>query len=369
MRAKPSLDWLLVFLPVAALLEWLAPARHLWIFGAACAAIVPLAGVMGRATEHLAEHTGEGIGGLLNATFGNAAELIIAIAAMRAGLGNVVKASLTGSIVGNLLLVLGAAFLGGGLRHLRQVFNPTAARMQATMLFLAAISLILPAGFHHLSLAPRLATEASLSAWFAVVLLVVYALGLLFSLHTHRPLFSGQTGEPEVFEGKSSERHWTLRRSLLVLALATAAVAWMSEILVGSIEPAARALGMTELFVGIVVVAIIGNAAEHSTAVMMALRNRMDLAVAIAIGSSIQIALFVAPVLVLLSFWLAPTPMDLVFSLAEVLAVLVAVAVASQVASDGESHWLEGAQLLSVYLLLGILFYFLPQSAANAHPP
>ncbi|HEV8631427.1 MAG TPA: calcium/proton exchanger [Thermoanaerobaculia bacterium] len=362
---RPSLSWLLAFVPVTAALHFLAPHAHLWVFGAACAAIIPLAGWMGRATEHLAEHTGEGLGGLLNATFGNAAELIIAFAALQHGLTAVVKASLTGSILGNLLLVLGAAFLGGGLRKEIQTFNATAARMQATMLMLAAVALVLPAGFHHLGGAVSPAREDRLSVWIAVVLLACYALGLLFTLRTHRPLFSGTAGETEaVAHGEV----WSLRKAIVVLALATAAVAWMSEILVASVEQAARAMGMTELFVGVVVVAIIGNAAEHSTAVLMARRDRMDLAVSIAIGSSIQIALFVAPVLVLASHFFGPAPMDFVFTPAEVMAVLVAVFASAQVASDGESHWLEGAQLLAVYVLLGLLFYFLPASAGHVAP-
>jgi len=365
---KPSLSWLLVFVPVTLALHFLAPAAHLWIFLASCAAIVPLAGWMGRATEHLAEHTGEGVGGLLNATFGNAAELIIALAALRQGLLSVVKASLTGSILGNLLLVLGAAFLGGGLKRPIQRFNATAARMQSTMLLLAAVSLILPASFHYLGGQGVLVKERNLSLWFALVLLGTYGLGLLFSLRTHVALFSGTHGEAEALEGEAHGA-WSLKKSLLVLAAATAAVAWMSEILVGSVEQAAHAMGMTDLFVGVVVVAIIGNAAEHSTAVLVAMRNRMDLAVSIAIGSSIQIALFVAPLLVLLSYVVAPQPMDLVFSSAEVLAVLVAVVLCSQVASDGESHWLEGAQLLAVYVLLALLFYFLPASAGHVPPP
>ena len=365
---KPSLSWLLVFVPITVALHYLAPSQHLWIFLAACAAIVPLAGWMGRATEHLAEHTGEGVGGLLNATFGNAAELIIALAALREGLLSVVKASLTGSILGNLLLVLGAAFLGGGLKRNIQRFNATAARMQSTMLFLAAVSLILPASFHYLGGQGVLVKERNLSLWFALVLLGTYGLGLLFSLRTHVALFSGTHGEAEQLEG-DAHGAWSAKKALLILAAATAAVAWMSEILVGSVEQAAHAMGMTDLFVGVVVVAIIGNAAEHSTAVLVATRNRMDLAVSIAIGSSIQIALFVAPVLVLLSYVVAPQPMDLVFSSAEVLAVLVAVVLCSQVASDGESHWLEGAQLLAVYILLGLLFYFLPASAGHVPPP
>lgn len=361
---KPSLDWLLVFVPVALALEHLQPAAHVPIFVAACLAIVPLAGWLGKATEHLAEKTGEGVGGLLNATFGNAAELIIALVALRQGMTEVVKASLTGSILGNILLVMGAACLAGGLRYKDLRFNAAGARMMSTMLTLAAISLVLPAVFHHL-VHPSIQLERSLSVEIAVVLLVCYALSLLFSLHTHKQLF---TGDAAAAAEVASPDHvsWPLSRSLGVLGVATALIAWISEVLVGSIAQAAHAFGMSSLFVGIIVVAVIGNAAEHSTAILVARKNRMDLALGIAIGSSIQIALFVAPVLVLASYFLAPAPMDLVFSPAEVLAIVLAVAISGQISSDGESHWLEGVQLLAVYLILGLVFYFLPDSATAA---
>ena len=359
---RPRLDWLLVFVPVAIVLEFVAPERATWVFGAACLAILPLAAWMGRATEHLAERTGEGIGGLLNATFGNAAELIIALSALRRGLYDVVKASITGSILGNILLVLGAAFLAGGLKFKTQRFNATAARTQATMLTLAAIALVLPAMVHHLvegtAGAPRL--ERGLSLEIAVVLLVVYALGLVFSLHTHRNLFAGEAAEAAHVEDGEGHTPWSLGKAIGVLAGATAVIAWMSEILVGSVEHAAHALGMTDLFLGIVVIAIIGNAAEHSTAILVARKNRMDLSLGIAIGSSVQVALFVAPVLVIASRFIGPRPMDLVFSPAEVLAVGLAVIITGQIASDGESNWLEGVQLLAVYVILGMVFYLLP---------
>jgi Ca2+:H+ antiporter len=354
------LNLLLVFVPVAVGLHFLRPDAHTWIFIAASIAIIPLAGWLGRATEHLAERTSEGVGGLLNATFGNAAEMIIALMALKRGLYDVVKASLTGSIIGNILLVLGAAILAGGMRHSTQKFNPAGARMQATMLSLAAVALIVPAAFHYIggqSAAPR---EAGLSLEISIVLLVVYAFGLWFSLHTHKQLFAGHTPEAaEVGEGRHAP--WSLWKSMGVLAVSTALIAWISEILVGSVEEAAHAFGMTSLFVGVIVVAIVGNAAEHSTAILVAMKNRMDLSLGIAIGSSIQIALFVAPLLVLASYVIGPGPMDLVFTPSEVLAVVLAVAICSQIAGDGESNWLEGVQLLAVYIILGIVFYFLPE--------
>ena len=361
----PSLSWLLVFVPVVLALEFSHSTSHVAIFICSCLAIIPLAGWLGKATEHLAEKTGEGVGGLLNATFGNAAELIIALVALRKGMYDIVKASLTGSILGNILLVLGAACLTGGLKHKNLRFNAAGARMMSTMLTLAAIALVLPAAFHHL-VHPAVSVERSLSLEISVILLVCYALSLLFSLHTHKQLFIGNAAQAAQVDDIGHEK-WSLRKSIGVLTVATALIAWVSEILVGSIAEAADSFGMTSIFVGVIVVAIIGNAAEHSTAILMAHKNRMDLALGIAIGSSIQIALFVAPVLVLASYWLGPAPMDLVFSPAEVLGVVIAVAITGQIASDGESHWLEGVQLLAVYLILALIFFFLPEAAATAH--
>ncbi len=351
------MNWLLIFVPIAVGVHLLYPEAQTAAFLLACAAIVPLAGWMGRATEHLADRTGEGIGGLLNATFGNAAELIIALMALRAGLHDVVKASLTGSIIGNILLVLGASVVAGGVRYKSQRFNAVAARSQTTSLTLAAIALIVPAAYHHLAGASARLKEGSLSLEISIVLLVTYALSLVFSLHTHKQLFAG---EPVDIMGKRHGHSWTVRKSSLVLAGATAAVAYISEILVKSVEPAAHTFGMTNIFVGVIVVAIIGNAAEHSSAILAAWKNRMDLSLGIAIGSSIQVSLFVAPALVLASYAIGPRPMDLVFTPAEVMAIGLAVAITGQISSDGESNWLEGVQLLAVYLVLGIVFYFLP---------
>ncbi len=358
---RPSLNWLLVFVPAAPLVEHFSPDSHRLIFLTACVAVLPLAGWLGRATEHLAEKAGEGVGGLLNATFGNAAELIIALMALRKGLFAVVKASLTGSIIGNILLVLGAACLAGGLRYPTQRFNAAGARTLSTMLTLAAIAMIVPAAHHYLAgdLAGSGAGagEIELSLEISLVLLATYGLSLLFSLRTHKELFTSG-GEAE-----ADPRHgWSRRRSLAVLGVSTALIGWMSEILVGSVEQAAQTFGMTSVFVGVIVVAIIGNAAEHSTAILVALKNRMDLSLGIAIGSSIQVALFVAPVLVLSSHFLAPRPMDLVFTPAEVMAMGLAVAITGQISGDGESNWFEGVQLLAVYIILGIVFYFLPEA-------
>jgi Ca2+:H+ antiporter len=364
MRPDRWLMILLVFVPLAPLAEWLHWGP-LVVFGCACVAIVPLAGLMGEATEHLSARLGAGVGGLLNATFGNAAELIIALVALRSGLHEVVKASLTGSIIGNSLLVLGLAILAGGVRRDRQTFDRAAAGVGSTLLALAAIGLVIPAVFHWitqgavaratLTAAREAALERGLSLEISVVLFAVYLLSLLFSLRTHRHLYSGQ----EPAETQAAARSVPGRAALTLLG-ATALVAWMSELLVGVVDEASHALGFTQVFVGVVVVAVIGNAAEHSTAVLVAMKNKMDLAMNIAIGSSIQIALFVAPLLVFASYALGPHPMDLRFTPFEVLAVGIAVAVVNMVAQDGESNWLEGILLLAVYVMLGIAFYLLP---------
>jgi Ca2+:H+ antiporter len=363
---RPSLDWLLVFAPVTLALELLAPAQHTAMFLCACLAILPLAGWLGHATEHLSARTGEGIGGLLNATFGNAAELIIALAALRKGLYDVVKASLTGSIIGNILLVAGLAIFCGGLKHRVQRFQGVAARVQSTLLSLAAVAMVVPAAFHHLSGPAGWPREADLSLEIAVVLLLLYAASLLFTLKTHKKLFEGLPPAEDSEGGARSHHAWSLGRSVAVLTGATALIAWMSEILVGSVEHAAHAFGMSSVFVGIIIVAIVGNAAEHSTAILVALKNKMDLSLGIAIGSSIQIALFVAPVLVLASYFLGPRPMDLVFTPAEVMAIILAVWITDQITSDGESNWLEGLLLLGVYVILAIAFYFLPEASSHA---
>jgi Ca2+:H+ antiporter len=317
---------------------------------------LPLAAVIGRATEALADRLGEGVGGLLNATFGNAAELIIAFAALRAGLHDVVEASIVGSIIGNILLVLGAAMLAGGMRRSEQHFNAAAARSQATMLTLAAIALILPAAFRAAS-STTPEGLGRLSVSISVVLLFVYLLNLVFALVTHPSLFQGSRA---VEEPSATASTWSVRRSAAVLAGATAFIAWMSEILVGAIEPTAHELGLTNVFVGVFVVAILGNAAEHATAVSAALKDRMDLSLSIAIGSSVQVALFVAPVLVLASFLMGPSPLDLAFPTGLVLMVFLAVLIAGRVAGDGRSDWLKGAQLLAVYLVLGLTYFFIP---------
>ena len=333
------------------------------MFSAAALGVIPCAAVMGEATEAIAAKTGPGIGGLLNVTFGNAPELIIAFFALIEGLQEVVKASIVGSIIGNVLLVMGAAFVVGGWSREKQTFSQTAASAQSGMLTLALAALVFPALFQliHGGSLPAVGADhvdfgsdlEKLSFGVAIVLLVSYAAGLWFSLKTHRAVFNPYGGEDE-----EEAHHWPIRRAGIYLALAAVAVGVMSEILVGSISEASEDIGLSEFFVGVFVVAIVGNAAEHWVAVLVAAKDKMDLAVNIAIGSSAQIALFVAPILVLLSFVVGDDPMALVFNGYELGALLFAVLIANLVTQDGESNWFEGVQLLSLYAVLGLVFYF-----------
>jgi Ca2+:H+ antiporter len=350
---------LVPFIPIAIALE-LAHAGAVVTFFASALGVIPTAALMGRATEELAVRSGPGIGGLLNVTFGNAPELIIALFALGAGLHEVVKASIVGSIMGNVLLVLGAAMFFGGLKRDHQTFNRTAASAQSSMLLLAAAALVMPAIYELVdgSGLPQPGAERvhydttvqGLSAAVACVLIASYVAGLWFSLKTHRDLFNPVSDDEEHGEP------WTVRKSVIALSIAGVAVGVMSEILVDSISEAASQLGLSEFFIGVIVVAIVGNAAEHWVAVLVAMKNKMDLAVNIAIGSSAQIALFVAPVLVLTSFLLGPHPMALVFNGFELGGILLAIMIANHVTNEGESTWYEGVQLLAVYLVLGIAF-------------
>jgi Ca2+:H+ antiporter len=349
-----NLNLLLVFVPFSLVLE-LIHATPLAVFATACLAIIPLAELMGHATEELAKHLGSTIGGLLNATFGNAAELIITVFAIQRGLLDVVKASIAGSIIGNILLVLGAAVLAGGLRHSRQTFNQVAAGTHSGMLVLAVTALIVPALFirtHPGPLSPSEGWRAELlSLWVAGTLILVYLAGLIFSLRTHQSFFTtGEELDPE-------PPHWPKRRALVVLGLATAAVALESEFLVGSVEHVTRDLGLSQTFIGIIIIPIIGNAAEHATAVTMAMRNKMDLSLQIAVGSSTQIALFVAPLLVFISLVMGH-PMNFLFNSFELVSITLAVAIATVISLDGETHWLEGLQLLAAYFIIAVAFFF-----------
>jgi Ca2+:H+ antiporter len=426
--AESYLNLLLIFIPVPPIAAWLGLPDAV-VFVTACLGIIPLAGLMGKATEYLSERVGSGLGGLLNATFGNACELIISFAALRAGLIDVVKASITGSIIGNVLLVLGAAIFAGGLRYDRQTFNRIAATTSATLLALAAISLTVPAVFHYSVANPHMPrfhlikhalrpvekkgghhlktnkeqpdlidftanpyipegtelelvpvetsddlishrdavggemasqrpvtplNEAKLALAISVVLFLTYIANLIFSLKTHRALYNAE-GDPEA-DAAIGVSSWDVKKSIVILLVTTIIVAILSEYLVNAIEKAAESMGLTKIFIGVVLVAIVGNAAEHTTAVLMAVKNKMDLAINIALGSGAQIALFVAPVLVFASFLLGK-PMDLRFTELELMAIVVSVIILAFVATDGECNWMEGVQLLAVYFILCAAFY------------
>lgn len=350
------LNVLLLAVPAALLLDWLH-APPLAVFIVAALAIAPLAGVLGEATGALSAYSGPAVGGLLNATLGNATELIIAIFALRAGHISVVKASLSGSIMSNLLLVLGLSLVAGGARRNVQRFSRAATSSNSTMLMIAVAALVMPALFnvtvygnlqHHND--QRL---ENLSLWTSGVLILLYLANLLFVFKTHRNVFHPPNSRPETPEV-------TRKQALLSLALATVGIAVLSEILVAQIGPVTRALGMTELFVGVVVVALIGNSAENSTAILMARRDKMDLAMSVATGASTQIALFVAPVLVFLSIALGH-PMTLLFNGFEIAGIFLSVLIVAMISSDGETHWFEGAQLLAVYAIVAVAFYFVPE--------
>ena len=362
LRQAFTSSWLNALLVTAPITWWLAWQHDgsSWIFVAAALSLIPAAGLIGAATERLADMSGPALGGFLNATFGNAAELIIAIVALRAGETAIVKASITGSIIGNLLLVFGLSCVVGGFTHGSQKFNKTSAGTATVMLFLATVALVMPAvvdlvSFGSLQAHPQAIDR--LSFWSAIVLLVVYAAGLVFNFRYNRdPLRAGEKPHAGREEGA---RRRSLLVPLIVLSVGTALTAVQAEILVGAIEPALKALGMSELFAGVIVVALVGNAAEHYSAVSAARNNKMTLALEISVGSSAQIALMVGPVLVLLSYAFG-RPMSLVFNAFEITAIGLSVMAIAIVSLDGESNWLEGLQLLGVYLILAIAFYIIP---------
>ena len=347
MRPKPS-DWLLVLVPASVVLE-LTSGPDLAIFLTSAAAILPLAGLIGRATEQLAMHTGPRVGGLINATFGNVTELIIAVFLILEDKVEIVKASLAGSILGNLLLVLGLSFLIGGIRHKEQHYNAHAASVHSTSLVLAVTGLLMPALFALGTSNATVVQREVVSGTVAVVLIGLYVAALAFTLVTHEHLFRAPSEEDTPV--------WSRGRAIGVLLLATGLVALESEFLVASLEPALAELGLSEFFVGLILIPIIGNAAEHSSAVMFAMRDKVDVTLEIAIGSSTQIALFVAPALVFISLAVGH-PMDFVFSTFEVAAVALSTVLVFIISSDGRSNWLEGAQLIGAYVIMAISFFF-----------
>lgn len=351
------LNYLLVFTPVAIVLS-AVHASPLLVFLATALGIIPLAGVLGEATGTLAAYSGAAVGGFLNATLGNATELIIAVIALQAGHISVVKASLSGSIMGNLLLVLGLSIMAGGAKHNFQRFSCSSSSMNSTMLMIAVSAVVMPAVFN-LTVYGNLEHHASsrlenLSLWTSGVLILLYVANMIFVFRTHRDAFAAEESTRPAAPSTSKGR------ALAALVLATVLIAVLSEILVAQITPVTKALGLTELFVGVIVVALIGNAAEHSTAILMARRNHMDLAMTIATGSSTQIALFVAPLLVFISLALGH-PMTLLFNGFEIAGIFLSVLIVAMISSDGETHWFEGAQLLAVYAIMAVAFYFVPE--------
>jgi len=341
---------LLVFVPAAIVAE-LMGASPTVVFILSAVAIIPLADLIGEATEELASRTGPRVGGLLNATLGNAAEVIIAIFAIREGLLDLVKASITGSILGNLLLVLGLSVLLGGLRNGIQTFDRRQAALNGTMLMLAVSALVIPSLFSR-AIEPDFVAERAFSESVAIVMIALYGLSVFYYLTTQKGPLAREAAVVE-------EDHWSVRRSLITLGLATAGVAFLSEVLVGAVEPVVETLGLTEFFVGIIIIPIVGNVAEHLVAVEVAIKNRMELSLSVSLGSSLQIALFVAPLLVFISLLFDDTLL-LIFTDFELIALFSASLIAALVALDGESNWLEGAQLLAVYLIIGLAFFFLP---------
>jgi Ca2+:H+ antiporter len=345
---RPRLEWLLVFVPAAIALE-LVHGSPLLIFVTSALAILPLAGMIGHGTEELAARSGPQLGGLLNATFGNVTELIIAFFLILEGEIEIVKASLAGAIIGNVLLVLGLSFLLGGWSREQQTFNTASASLHSASLVIAVVALLMPALFSFTAEASTFRTEA-VSVGVSVVLIALYLFSLVFALITHRTLFRSSFHQ--------AAPRWSLGRALGYLALATVFVGLMSEFLTGALEATTEQIGLSKLFVGLIVVPVIGNAAEHSSAVLFAMKDRMDVSIEIAIGSSTQLALFVAPVLVFASLAVGQ-PMDFIFTGYEIAAVAFSSAILAFIALDGRSNWLEGAQLLAAYVIVAISFFFL----------
>jgi Ca2+:H+ antiporter len=355
MRLSPSPNWLLLFVPVSILLEH-SEASPALVFFAAALAIVPAARLIVQGTEHIATRTGSAVGGLLNATFGNLPELIIATVALRSGLLEMVRASIIGAILANLLMALGVALLVGGVRYHNQEFNARAARVYSSMMLLAVISLAGPGAFERVfSTAEHLTQVHALNVRLALMLMAVYALYLYFMLGTHRDEFAGES------EGGHGEGPaWSMPRALGTLVGASVLAAWMSEILVGAAEGTGEELGMSQTFIGMIIVAIVGGAAESLSAIAAGAKNKLDLTMGVVYGSCIQIALFVAPVLVLLSRVIAPEPLDLSFSRLELGVLLLAVLIGGSVGNDGKGNWFKGVQLLTVYATIALLLYFVP---------
>lgn len=353
---KPSIYWMFIFIPVTLLLESAEVSAPLIFFSAALS-IIPVARLISSSTEHLAGKTGDALGGLLNATFGNLPEFIIAILALKAGLHEMVLASLAGAILANLLLATGLSFLIGGIKHHNQEYNPVSIRVYSSMMMIAVLSLIVPSAFHRFFGGEEfLELENTLNIYLSISLLAAYVLYLFFMLKTH-PDFFKSTAEAEE---KDHEKHWSLKRSLITLVFASVMAAFMSEILVGVAEQTGQVLGMSNIFIGVVFLAIVGGAAESISAIIMASKNKMDLSIGIVLGSSIQVSLFLAPALVLLSLFVGPHQLNLSFNRALIGALFLGVILAAMISGDGRSNWYKGVQLILVYLILAMMFFFIP---------
>lgn len=345
------LKYMLIFVPISFIAEFMHVSSSI-MFVLAALSIVPLAGLMGEGTEEISFYSGPKIGGFLNGTFGNATELIISFFALKQGLFEVVKSSIAGAVIGNVLLVLGASMLAGGLKHKTQTFNKKVVEVSSSMLLFAVVGLCIPALFTHTVDTSLLNTRyEGLSIIVAIIMFLIYILSLIFSFFTHKEIYAVNSEEND------DTAKWSLKKAISVLVISTVLIAIESEFLVSGIESITKSLGLSEFFVGIIIIPIIGNAAEHSTGVVMAMKNKMDVALEIAIGSSLQIILFVAPVLIFLS--LLFTPMSIIFNQFELIALIVAVLIVNRVSNDGESNWLEGVQLLAVYCIIAASFFIL----------
>ncbi|WP_296647692.1 calcium/proton exchanger [Romboutsia sp. 13368] len=345
------LKYMLVFIPISFIAKFMNASGTI-MFLLACLSIIPLAGLIGEGTEEISFYSGPKIGGFLNGTFGNATELIISFFALKEGLFEVVKSSIAGAVIGNILLVVGASMLAGGLKYKTQKFNQKVSEVSSTMLLFAVLGLCIPALFTH-TVDPKLLNTRyeGLSIFVAVVMIIIYALSLFFSFSTHKHLYNNNDEE------QGGTPKWSLKKAILVLVISTVLIAIESEFLVNGIEPLTEKLGWSEFFVGIILIPIIGNAAEHTTAIVMARKDKMDVALEIAIGSSLQIILFVAPVLIFISLFFKP--MSIVFNPFELIALIASVIIANRVSHDGESNWLEGVQLLAVYLIIAASFFII----------
>ena len=346
------LKYMLIFVPISFIAKFMHASPSI-MFVLAALSIIPLAGLMGEGTEEVSFYSGPKIGGFLNGTFGNATELIISFFALKEGLFEVVKSSIAGAVIGNVLLVLGASMLAGGLKYKTQTFNKKVVEVSSSMLLFAVVGLCIPALFTH-TVDPSLLNTRyeGLSLVVAIIMLTIYILSLIFSFYTHKDIYVVDS------EGENEGAvKWSLKKAISVLVVATVLIAIESEFLVSGIESITKSLGLSEFFVGIIIIPIIGNAAEHSTGIAMAMKNKMDVALEIAIGSSLQIILFVAPILIFIS--LIFTPMSIIFNVFELVALIVAVLIANRVSNDGESNWLEGVQLLAVYSIIAASFFIL----------